>query len=305
MTSEEFAKLQRDFLIKIEKQSAIQIFNEFRLFNNQIGNYLTENPNVDLNSIDNLIKEIESLLDKLSSPFYRIVARAQRQVINFSAESLKNYLKEKVVAKLESSIFSPDNEAIKVLIGRTQSGEHLQKFFLRMKPDIAQKVKAELINGFSLGESNSQIAKRITDVSDVSRYRAMTISRTETNEAYRTATREFYGGADVKKYVWKSIRDHRTCLICWTLHNRVFKTSKKVFSRPNCRCVLLPYFGEDLGSSNDDFLKLESGYQKQILGPKRFEMFQSGNLKIGDFVKSEKTKGGENFSIKNLSDLVD
>lgn len=307
MTPKEFAKLQRNYLIRTEKQSAVLIASEFEAVKRDLQKFLIENArreatikNLYADSfLERLLLFIDNQLDFLSIPFSRIVSRGQKLVINFTSKILADYL------SLDASIFSPDKEAIRILIGRTQTGETLQKYFLRMKPEIAEKAKQTLIEGFALGESNSQIAKRITDVSDVSRYKAMRISRTETNEAYRTATREFYEGADVKKYVWQSVRDSRTCLICWTLHNRVFKTSKKVFSHPNCRCVLLPFFdGDEKIGSNDDFLKLETGFQRQILGPKRFELFQSGKFKIEDFVKSQNSKEfGEKFSIKNLSEF--
>jgi len=98
--------------------------------------------------------------------------------------------------------------------------------------------------------------------------------------------------------------DHRTCLICWTLHNRVFETDKKVVSHPNCRCTLVAYQGERLVTGDESFEKLEKGVQKQILGKSRFELFENGDLNLSDFIDSRNSKEyGQNFYIKSLSDI--
>jgi SPP1 gp7 family putative phage head morphogenesis protein len=302
MTPEELAKLQRDYLIRAEKRFFVLIAAEFEALKREIQQALIESDRTDLTFVEEFLTFVESRIEIISNPFTRIVTNAQNKVINFTSRVLKAYF-----PSLESKIFSPDKEAIQKLIGRSASGESLQKLFLKMRPEIAERTKAVLIGGFAEGKPAAAIAKDIKDVSGIARYNALRIARTETNEAYRAASREFYEAAEIKKYVWKSVRDGRTCIICWSLHNKIFPTAKKIFSHPMCRCVLLPYSGERLEDSNADFLSLEKGAQKEILGPRRFELFESGNLRIDDFIRSQKSKEGdaEQYFIRNLSELQD
>jgi len=310
MTPEQFANLQRDFLIRTEKQSAILLDAEFARLKREITDFLiqtTGNRTVPVNLyvagyLERILLLLENKLDVIGLSAARIVSRAQTNVINFASGELKKYLK----LKIESSIFSPDREAIRGLIGRAFEGKSLQTVFKRMTKPVADRARVELIEGFALGESNAAIAKRISDATGMARYRAMTISRTEQNEAYRAASREFMQEADIQQYVWMSVLDPRTCLTCWSLHGRKFKSSKKVFSHPNCKCVMLPLVKNqpDIITGAEHFGRLEIGYQKQILGAKRFEIFQQRKFGLNDFVGKSKSKEfGEKYFVKNLSDL--
>ena len=306
MTPEQLAKIQREFLIKTEKQSAILIESELTRVKREFLNYIRRNLTPDTRvALDSFLREFIALFDAemdiASFRFLRIVERAQSRTINFAADSLKKYLP----SLLASSIFEPDKEAIQKLIGRTQTGESLQKYFLRMKPEIAEKAKNALVEGFRDGDGAKEIARRINDVADVGRYNALRLARTETNEAYRTASREFYQAADIKKYIWLSVLDSRVCLRCWFLHGQKFKSNKKIFSHPNCRCVLVGLLPnqQPVETGIKRFEKLEAGYQKQILGAKRFELFQDG-LPLDSFLGTHRSREyGTVYSIKNLGDL--
>ena len=121
----------------------------------------------------------------------------------------------------------------------------------------------------------------------------------------RSANRSFLNDAGIEKYIWMSPLDTRTCIICWNLHGLKFKTSKKIFSHINCRCVLIPKTKNtgEITTGAEKFAKLEIGFQKQILGGKRFEMFRGGKS-FESFVAAESSKEfGERYLIKNLSDL--
>lgn len=305
MTPQELAAAEREFLIRSDKWAAVRIVAEFARLRASITDYLTANlqgaisiARLEENSfLEDLLEEIDTALRVVKNPFTRIVARNQQRVINFAADSLNRYLL--------TSIFSPDAPAIKKLIGRVQSGTTLAKFFDRLAPVVRMRAKETLIEGFAAGESSAAIARRLGAVSDLARHRVLTIARTETNEAYRAAAREFYAGAEIREYIWMSVLDARTCLVCWHLHGRRFKSSKKVFSHPNCRCTLIPKTknAPEIPTGAELFEKLEKGVQKQILGEKRFEIFRAGG-RIDHFVGNERsTDRGDRYFIKSLTDL--
>ena len=309
MTPQEFAKLQRDFLIKTEKRSALLLDAEFARLKAEITEYLFKNLSGSVtleklyarNFLDKFLARLTEKVDILSSPFSRIVARAQTNVINFTSGELKKYLK----LKIESSIFSPDREAIRNLIGRAFEGKTLQQVFARMKEPMANCARASLIEGFALGESNAQIAKRIEDVTGMARYRALVLSRNETVMAYRLASTQFYAEAGITEYRFLSQLDARTCLVCWRLHGTKWKLKAKPHIHTQCRCVCLPVLKSDgeMRTGTELFNRLETGFQKQILGAKRYELFSGGkSLKSLVGVK-ESEDFGRTFFVRNLSDV--
>jgi hypothetical protein len=102
-----------------------------------------------------------------------------------------------------------------------------------------------------------------------------------------------------------AVLDARTCPICWSLHGRIFASDKKVFSHPNCRCTLIPVIKgmKPVETGAEKFAKLQPGFQKQILGPARYELYKSGT-ELNSFIGSAADKEfGEKHFIKPLSDL--
>ena len=296
MTPEEFANLQRKFLIKTEKESAFALLAEFEAVKREISRALMAEELKNISFVSRILEKYSQNFDNLAILFQRIVKGAQRNVLSFARESVGQYLSQR------TSVFDPDIQALNKLIGRTQNGTSLSKFFSRMKPDIETRAKAVMLESFSLGESNRQMAKKLNDVSNVGLSRALTISRTETNEAFRAASRDFYAQNDIRSFIWMANLDPRTCVICWSLHGRKFSSAKKVFSHPNCRCVLIPVIKDQkkIITGAEKFASLETGFQKQILGAKRFEMFESGKG-LNDFVSVlEDKENRQKFFIKNL-----
>ena len=305
MRPQELAKLQRDFLIQTEKQSAILLDAEFEQLKREIAADLMRNLSPQTRTaVENFLSEVLRLLsekyDNMAARSAKIVGRAQSRVINFASRSLQEFLPQ-----VKTSIFSPDREAIRGLVGRTQTDKSLTSFFQRFKPVVAERAKQTLIEAFSAGESDQEIARRLGSVTDTEKFMFLTVSRTETNEAYRAASREFYDAADIRQYVWLAVLDARTCLICWFLHGRKFNSKKKIFSHVNCRCSIVPVIKgqKTIKTGIEHFIELEKGYKKQILGNSRLELFEKG-MPFESFVGiKESEEFGKSYFIKPLADF--
>lgn len=294
MNPRELARLIREFLIRAEKRSALLLLREFEEMKDELAVFFLEN-GIRLEQLDEVMEEARRQVLKRSARFASIVADAQRHVVKETGKALNAYLR--------TSIFEPDVQAVGHLIGRAQDGGTLTEFFRRLEAPIREAAKQALIGGFEEGLGARQIASRLKEAADIGYGRALTISRTETNEAYRAASREMYQGAGIKKYVWVAVLDPRTCLICWRLHGTKWNSSRKIFSHPNCRCTMIPVTeGMDpVETGVDRFAKLEPGYQKQILGPKRFELFQAGSA-IDSFIGSKRSEEfGTRYHVRPLS----
>lgn len=291
------------FLVRAEKGTALLINYQFDQLQKDIIEFLRSIDAADGGSrveIDELINRIEKLLKKRTVRFSRITGEAQKKVISASSKAVSTFLR----LEAPGTIFSPDKEALRKLIGRGQDARPLSAYFQKLEPLVVDEARSQLTEGFAAGESADQIAKRINDVTKIGKFRAMTIARTETNEAFRAATREMYSESGSQKYVWMAVLDARTCLICWSLHGRIFSSSIKVFSHPRCRCVLIPLSkGETIATGEELFSKLEPGFRKQILGPRRFELISSGSAQFSDLTSYRKTEDGRDYFIRSLADL--
>lgn len=302
MTAEQLAKIQRDFLTRTENQSAVQLAAEFEAVKTEIFNSLLRQNLSDGTArvLSELYRKtfLDKILDDFSVKAGSIVRRAQGRAINFASESLERFL-----PKIKSSIFAADTDSIQKLIGRTQTGESLVKFFKRFKPIIRQRAQRIFIDSFAEGVSNEAIARRLAQAAGAQKHRVLTISRTETNQAYRAASREFYQAAGIEEYIWLETLDARTCLICWLQHGRVFPSRVKFSNHPNCRGVMAPYFGEKIETGIEKFNRLETGFQQQILGRTRFELFKDG-ARLEDFLAERQSAAfGKTHFIKPLSEL--
>ena len=286
MTPEELGTIQRDFLIRRDKQTYLLWIDSMSKAEREIKEFLGRNaPRLaagDFAFISVFLTALDKILLDLAMRFETIVARAQLSVISRAGEALQMFFRENkpagLLGEIKTAIFDKDAEAIKVLAGRTQSGELLSRYFLKLAPGIQNRMSAALLQGFSEGQSPAELAALTRSITGTLRHNALRIARTETNEAYRAATRTFYTQAGIKKYIWLSPLDSRVCLRCRFLHGQKFKTNKKIFSHPNCRCVLVPYLkgSKPVETGSELFEKLNAAEKLVILGPGRFSQFQNG-----------------------------
>ena len=89
------------------------------------------------------------------------------------------------------------------------------------------------------------------------------------------------------------------------MHGRVFKTSEKFATQPNCRCTLVAKLAdsEEIKTGEDEFGELSKEQQKAILGSKRFELYQSGKNKLSSFVGEKNTEFGKVRFIRPLDQI--
>ena len=145
---------------------------------------------------------------------------------------------KKAGIKIESHEFTiRDLEAIKVL---NENGFSLCK---TLGEDAKKESKRIISEGYLRGASINEIADELRDkVGSMTRNRAEMIARTETIRAYNTAATNQYNRYGVKKWVWITAFDDRTCNICANLDGTVHEYGEPTPpAHPLCRCSVLPY----------------------------------------------------------------
>lgn len=205
-------------------------------------------------------------------------------------------------AELETSLNFFDSDATRRLIGIAGDGQPLAKHFARLAKPARQKMFDALFYGVATGKPNAAIAREVKAALETTSAQAMTIVRTETNRAYREATRMFYQEAPaVVGWRWLAALDLTTCPVCWAMHGKVFKTKTAFGTHPNCRCTMVPVFATDPKPETGSraFAALTIEQQRAILGPKRLELYNQG-AGLSDFVETYRSPFGVGRRIKPI-----
>lgn len=220
----------------------------------------------------------------------------------------------------------PSPKAIVDIVGATQAGSPLADLFNGFGTEAADKAGKALITGVTLGQNPRQTALAVQDALGISRSRALTIARTESLRAYRSANLEtFKANSDVvSEWVWQSALDARTCVACIAMNGSVHGLDEEMGSHPCCRCVMSPRtksWDEILGpldissdgisdirpdiQSGEDWLNdQDEAVQRKVLGP-LYAGWQNGDFALKDVVKRSHDKDwGGSISVKPLKDLV-
>ena len=187
--------------------------------------------------------------------------------------------------------------------------------------DIENIVKLGVISG----ETNIEIANRLTKQLEVNSREAMKITRTATNHISNVAREAVYAKNEsvIKGYQKHETLDSNTCMQCAAVDGQFYKLNQKkppATLHMNCRGLYIPVLKswEDLGlpfseipkgtrssidgsiSSKIDFEHWldtkDKKFVKDWFGTTRYKMFKDKKLSLSDFVG----QNGEILSVKSL-----
>ena len=108
--------------------------------------------------------------------------------------------------------------------------------------DTEKRIRRQLIEGLSRGESIDQIAERVTEVFDALPTRAEVIARTEVIRSLANGKLATFERMGVKQWQYFAHIDDRTSCECRELHLKIFPIDDTEFlppRHPNCRCTIL------------------------------------------------------------------
>lgn len=212
-------------------------------------------------------------------------------------------------------------EQIAQLLASPAGGSVQQQAFLDMQAETFRSVRNALTYGLLQGDDTRTVARRVRTIMTNRRYQAERIVRTEYNRAATQAALLTYQQNErlLRGVQWLSTLDARTCIQCGVLDGRFFASINEAWQpplHPNCRCVLIPVLrnARELGlvttpttrasftgqvpatlSYPEWFAQQDADFQRDVLGPTRFKLYQNGDYMLKDFV----TPSG----IKKISEL--
>ena len=213
----------------------------------------------------------------------------------------------------------PD-EAFANFIGMAGDGKPLGLLLDELGAEAAPKVRAAIGQGIALGKGPAETAELVRIASGMPLSRALTIARTETNRAFREASRLQYAANPnlIKGYRRSSTKDGLVCMACLALDGTFYETNEPLDSHPNCRCAIVPdtLTYEDLGldvpmpppveTGQEWFARQDEATQRKMMGQTaRFEAWKSGQVSLDDMVQVRSDpRWGKTASVKPLKELL-
>lgn len=175
-----------------------------------------------------------------------------------------------------------------------------------LSADASAAIRRELVRGVALGSNPNEIARRavaaVSGAFDGGLQRATNVARTETLDAYRTASRYAHeANADILDgWVWLATLNGkgagRTCSSCWAMHGTIHGLDEAgPLDHNQGRCARAPHvkpwrkLGIDLDEPADStpdrqaaFDALSDEQQTAVLGPARLALLRAGKVDWAD-----------------------
>lgn len=240
-----------------------------------------------------LIRRLELEFYKASSAVSQTTIQGQIDAMDLAHSQAYKlaYLGSPDPTEVSVSWKKPSFDALRNLVGFAGDGRPLDTYFQSKLPAAGAKaVQEALYLSTLLNEPPVQAAKRIKGAVAGNAWRAETIARTEILRTHRETTRQNFLENDdvVMGYQWLAARDSRSCIVCWTLSGKIFKTKEPFGTHVNCRCTLSPITDpedlKDIPSGAEEFKQLSQDEQQDILGIPKWTAWKEGNLPLENLI---------------------
>ncbi len=252
--------------------------------------------------LKNLLSQSTEQIIRFGEKTAKIIEREQREAIKIAAvqskETFEILTENSPDIRSLGSMLNP--RAVETAVGMMGDGSPILEYFQKqLAPMVAEKIKSEVIKASAIGTDFRTMGKRLEAAGGITKHRALTTARSETNRVRRAATLEIYRENDdiIEGWQWCSSKSRRTCPVCLAMDGRVFKLKDEFPQHPNCRCQMiaviegLPRRKRTIGS--DWFDEQPDAIKEEILGKEAFLAFQNGDVELKDFVgwKNDKRFG--------------
>lgn len=239
----------------------------------------------------------------------------------FQLGTLRRYLPEEARGRVMGGEFN--RELLRVPVGGVTYEEAVGRMFDRLKVGVDTEVRRSWAEGFQKalerGESPAMAQRTATAaiveagvdlrkiqdlLSDKAGKQIDTIVRTHTQAAIDQATRQHHreNAHLLRGEEWCATLDAKTCPVCAGLHGKqwFYEGSPSVEEAPSipihpaCRCARLPVVSEEIdpnpapvASYDEWFNGLPPEEQKEILGPSRYNLWQTGEVDLKEMASSD------------------
>lgn len=262
--------------------------------------------------LEMLQRQVEAEINQFAQFAEQSILREQADAIAAAREHAQELMSLAVGgdSMLVSSFAQLPVGAVESMVGFLADGSPLHSLLAELGPQAAAAIKKQLILGVSTGIHPTTTAALIQREFGGNLARALTISRTETLRAYRTASQVTYQANDdiLDGYIRLSAGNNRTCGACFALHGQRYKTREQFGDHPNGRCTLAPYSKRHpiaIEPGPERFAKLSDKDQLEILGKKKYGLYKDGTIGLEDLVQhNHSRKWGPSATEASVKDAL-
>ncbi len=261
--------------------------------------------------LDALRRALAGALGTTVADAVAATADTSMEAVRAALEALEGIAVDAGFATFTISFTALDARAIAAIADLPHDGMSWTRWGARLADDTMARVTSELRQGASLGETVQKLRRRLEKAADLSKVSAERLARTAmTSTASRTRLALYRENSDtIAKVRFVATLDSRTSLTCAALSGQEWPVNSPDIAapprHPSCRSQLLPVtktWEELLGpeghelddempegqqASQDgpvpadwtysDWLKRQpASFQREVLGPSRYEAFAAG-----------------------------
>jgi len=281
------------------------------------------------NRLETIKRLISSQIDQFGALARTMTGRLQEDGVHMGLDAALQLLQVQVPVGVSWAFGVPSQEALAQLVGATQAGSPLATLFAGFGAEAADKAAKALISGVTLGQNPREFAPQVQGALDVSKNRALVISRQESLRCYRGAALDTYRANNdvVGQWRWTCAKNKRTCIACIVMDGKTFPLSRDFFGHVQCRCTPVPItrgwddilgpFGIDTSAIPDTRSNIEIGeawfkrqgeaIQRHILGDRRYDLWKdpSNDISLKSFVGLKHDKDwGSSIKVRSLKDVL-
>ncbi len=265
-------------------------------------------------------------LDALAPEAADIITRDVPEVLYGAVDAHENIVRTQLPPGTLGTAVSfarVPEEALAWMVARTT--ETIHSLTKPLPADVVRMMKKHLVRGIAVGANPRDTASRIVREAE-GRFnggltRALVISRTETLDAHRAATKASEkANADIlTAWEWHANLDRRTCPSCLGKHgtrHELEEAGPYDHHQGRCSRVTVTKTWKELGfdikeppseTKNAEawFNNLTEGTQKDIMGPERLRLLQDGKISWADLSQKRETPGWrDSYHPTSVKDLL-
>ena len=277
---------------------------------------------------EDLLSQVQQEIENYSMFANGRITDAQRAALGLAQEgtpqvvgaALPRGVNLEILARVGLEWNTLPTQAFEAFLGVAGDGKPLFRLLASLGAEARTTVTQTLAEGIGLGYSPRRTAALVRDRVGMPLTRALTISRTETNRAFREASRMQYAANPdiVKGYKRIARRSSTTCFACIALDGTLYQTNEPLDEHPNGRCALVPVTVgyRDLGldvpdtrielpTARDWFRQQPESVQVTMMGERRFDAWKAGEFDLEQMAKRTRNDvWGTTATEKPLRELV-
>ena len=256
----------------------------------------------------------KSAVNKILSSFDDVISQYKKNLkerLNDNATEIakkeSSFLKDLFLTAFGISLFVPAKTSRLIPLASYSNQNTVDTFADNFSEKIESAYKNAVMTAYVMGTPKNELSETIKQTTDTLEKNLETESRNIATGLQRQTRNYIYLKNEKKiSFVWNSILDNSTCLVCGEMHGKRFNSISQVPGLPplhlNCRCsiiavpedtkVEMPSYSEWLEEQSEET-------QREVLGKTRYNLYKNG-MKVDSFVNNGKKLTLDEIYKKNV-----